>query len=313
VQTNEAKVRPYLDVVGGLAHLNGTLTPSLSRAPLSLIHIISRRHGIKFVPTRSARTMTSPRATMSRPRTSDKHVLRILLSVPALLFLVGSASASSSSSSDTNRIRAVQVRPVPSPPPAIVAPAPPSAAPASQVGGDYCTWAPDLECYPLSDGRPECCGVDEGAACPDQRPPCDEAGSDSPSSTPSMVPTSPGGGGAPSSLPSREPLGADYCTWAPNVECYPDTNGWPACCTENSDACPEERPPCSSGPTALAPAITVTRPPSLAPAPAPSPTRPSSPTPPSAPTSTSGGVSVSVRSWTSSLGVALIVVLASLL
>jgi hypothetical protein len=253
---------------------------------------------------------------MIRPRTSDKHFLRLLLSASTLLVFAGTVSASSSS--ETSKIRAVQVRPVPTPSPVpegtYLAPAltittsPSWLAPvAPEVGESYCEDAPDLECYPLTDGWPGCCLVNEGADCPEERPACEDNGSDFPSSTPSMVPTS-SGGGAPSLLPTRE-VGTSYCAWAPDTACYPETNGWPACCAENPENCPEEREPCN-GTTSLAPAPVVPTAPSVTPAPVPAPSP--SPTASTAGT-TSGGASVAARLWSSTLGWALLILLPSLL
>ena len=45
------------------------------------------------------------------------------------------------------------------------------------------------------------------------------------------------------SMPANLP-GSTYCTWRPEPECYPDTNGWPACCEDDEVECPEERPEC---------------------------------------------------------------------
>ena len=49
------------------------------------------------------------------------------------------------------------------------------------------------------------------------------------------------------SMPTNSPTnlpGSSYCTWSPEKECYPDTNGWPACCEDDEVECPEERPEC---------------------------------------------------------------------
>merc|ERR1719254_353184 len=39
-------------------------------------------------------------------------------------------------------------------------------------------------------------------------------------------------------------VGTSYCTWSPDTECFPSNNGWPACCGDDSQDCPEERPAC---------------------------------------------------------------------
>ena len=39
------------------------------------------------------------------------------------------------------------------------------------LGSSYCTYSPNTTCYPS--GWPSCCGVDSGASCPEEQPPCD--------------------------------------------------------------------------------------------------------------------------------------------
>jgi len=39
-------------------------------------------------------------------------------------------------------------------------------------------------------------------------------------------------------------LEASWCTHTPDHECYPSTNGHPACCQDGDDTCPEEKPEC---------------------------------------------------------------------
>ncbi len=46
-----------------------------------------------------------------------------------------------------------------------------SSTPTSPPGSSYCTYSPDTTCY--ESGWPTCCGVDSGASCPDEQPPCD--------------------------------------------------------------------------------------------------------------------------------------------
>jgi hypothetical protein len=90
-------------------------------------------------------------------------------------------------------------------------------------GADYCTDAPDYSCY--SSGRPSCCNEPGGSTnCPANQPACD-------------VPT------PPSPVP-LEPLGADYCTYAPDYSCY--SSGRPSCCNEpgGSTNCPVNQPAC---------------------------------------------------------------------
>jgi len=119
------------------------------------------------------------------------------------------------------------------------------------VGGDYCTWAPNTDCY--ESGWPGCCG-NETVSCPEVRPPCDEivAGQSYCTYAPDYKCYSGGwpsccstdGEECPEQQPACEhPLGASYCTWAPNAECY--EGGWPACCQNGTSACPDEQPPCN--------------------------------------------------------------------
>ena len=39
------------------------------------------------------------------------------------------------------------------------------------LGSSYCTYSPSTTCYPS--GWPSCCGVDSGASCLEEQPPCD--------------------------------------------------------------------------------------------------------------------------------------------
>jgi hypothetical protein len=36
--------------------------------------------------------------------------------------------------------------------------------------------------------------------------------------------------------------GSSYCSYAPEYECY--EFGWPSCCLDDPDSCPEEKPSC---------------------------------------------------------------------
>jgi hypothetical protein len=80
------------------------------------------------------------------------------------------------------------------------------------VGNNYCTFAPNYECY--SSGWPSCCGHDE-IICSEERPNCDAT------------------------------VGESYCTFAPDYDCFPAT-GWPECCGDQKIVCSEERPDCDS-------------------------------------------------------------------
>jgi hypothetical protein len=53
-----------------------------------------------------------------------------------------------------------------------------------EVGGDYCTYSPNVTCY-YPAGWPLCCSTQPGASCPEEQPPCDycEVG---PSADPSL-------------------------------------------------------------------------------------------------------------------------------
>lgn len=42
-------------------------------------------------------------------------------------------------------------------------------------------------------------------------------------------------------------LGSSYCTWSPDLTCYPES-GWPACCGDEEVECPDERPACDASP-----------------------------------------------------------------
>jgi len=41
------------------------------------------------------------------------------------------------------------------------------------------------------------------------------------------------------------PGGGGYCLWAPEPDCFFEY-GWPACCEEGQEKCPEKRPECDS-------------------------------------------------------------------
>lgn len=92
----------------------------------------------------------------------------------------------------------------------------------SLPGSDYCTWAPEYQCW--KNGWPSCC-FSEDVQCPQQQPACD-VDSQSTSSQPSL-------------------LGSDYCTWSPDKSCW--KLGWPSCCFSEQAQCPQEQPACNVG------------------------------------------------------------------
>ena len=99
----------------------------------------------------------------------------------------------------------------------------PTADPVPLLGADYCTYAPDTDCY-VNNGKPECC-LDDSTDCTEEQPPCDVVNSPSPTAAP--VPL----------------LGADYCTYSPDTDCYLN-DGKPECCLNDSSDCPDQTPPC---------------------------------------------------------------------
>merc|ERR1711957_127304 len=52
---------------------------------------------------------------------------------------------------------------------------------------------------------------------------------------------------AEGAAPEKMPVGTTYCTYGPDESCY--ANGWPRCCTELRNTCPEEKPPCEIQPS----------------------------------------------------------------
>ena len=99
----------------------------------------------------------------------------------------------------------------------------PTSVPVPLPGADYCTYSPDTDCY-VNNGKPECC-LDDSTDCTEEQPPCDVV--DSPSQTAAPVPL----------------LGADYCTYSPDTDCYLN-DGKPECCLNDSSDCPDQTPPC---------------------------------------------------------------------
>ncbi|KAL3780149.1 hypothetical protein HJC23_012595 [Cyclotella cryptica] len=121
------------------------------------------------------------------------------------------------------------------------------------TGSDYCTYAPDYNCY--SAGWPDCCTRNGGADCPVNKPSCNvkrSVGRSYCTYSPDYTCYKNGwpkcclsnnGANCPTTQPSCDIMGADYCTYSPDYKCY--TNGWPNCCSKNNGAsCPVEQPPC---------------------------------------------------------------------
>jgi len=84
------------------------------------------------------------------------------------------------------------------------------------LGASICTNSPDKSCWPSTNGWPPCCASDP-SSCPSQsefevgiNPPCEEPLLD----------------------------GGSICTFAPNKSCWPNTNGWPLCCSSDPSTCP---------------------------------------------------------------------------
>ena len=155
------------------------------------------------------------------------------------------------------------------------------------LGASYCTYGPDYDCY-VDGWPSCCVAPGgEGDPCPEDRPPCElEEPIEEPScdaNAPCEVEGSvcasgtesccgetydslececmPNEDGKPTwacyateacflpSCENDEPvLGADYCTYGPDYDCY--ESGWPSCCSTadgEGDPCPEDRPPCELG------------------------------------------------------------------
>jgi len=143
------------------------------------------------------------------------------------------------------------------------------------VGADYCTYSPDPVCY-SNNGKPDCC-LDDAVECPAEAAPCDDVvGSDTeaptggaatttppvaavdadasapptPQSTDTSTIPAPGPTPVPSATgddvfePPAAVVGADYCTFAPEPTCYPNSNGKPKCCLDDAIECVADKPPC---------------------------------------------------------------------
>jgi len=147
--------------------------------------------------------------------------------------------------------------------------------PVAVMGADYCTYSPDPTCYSNS-GKPDCC-LDDAIECPAEAAPCDVVGSETeaptggaatttppvavvnddasapptPQSTDtSIIIPSPGPTPVPSAQgddvfePPAAVVGTDYCTFAPEPTCYPNSKGKPKCCLDDAIECVAGKPPC---------------------------------------------------------------------
>jgi hypothetical protein len=88
------------------------------------------------------------------------------------------------------------------------------------VGG-ICTYTPDFDCY--QNGHPPCCDEDGGASCPDYLTMCDNT--------------------------AEGMAGTNYCTNAPDYQCYNTYDGQPSCCSEPGGPfmnCPKTAPACDN-------------------------------------------------------------------
>jgi len=130
------------------------------------------------------------------------------------------------------------------------------------VGTSYCTWSPDAACFPSNHGWPACCK--EGAEkCPDERPACEaaiaapeiaEEAAEAAKEIEEIVGGTPGIVIPETAEVVEEPMvGTSYCTWSPDAACFPSSNGWPACCREGAESCPDERPACEAAAEPAAP------------------------------------------------------------
>lgn len=108
------------------------------------------------------------------------------------------------------------------------------------VGVSFCTFAPDLNCYPNTGGWPPCCATHTcmnngvGIAPPD----CEASTRD----TVLVV------------VPEVQ---QSYCTMNPDMNCYPNSGGYPACCARHN--CPNggigHKPPCTRQPAIVPPPL----------------------------------------------------------
>ena len=120
-------------------------------------------------------------------------------------------------------------------------------------GAAICTYAPNTECFPDTNGFPPCCSTLGGDCKDGARTPSDIAcpasvctnhgiGCYTNKGRPSCC-TQNGGSGctfydnlscdvplSPAPTPSRSPPGADVCTLPPNTNCYKRKGGYPRCC-----------------------------------------------------------------------------------
>jgi hypothetical protein len=86
----------------------------------------------------------------------------------------------------------------------------PETQPPCTLGVNYCTYAPNYDCY--AEGWPTCCL--SNATCPTTPDGCDTTIVD----------------------------GSSFCTVAPDYSCY--INGWPICCSLEDIDCPTTEPEC---------------------------------------------------------------------
>jgi hypothetical protein len=105
-------------------------------------------------------------------------------------------------------------------------------------GGNYCAWGPDYECY--VGGRPICCFDENDEACPigEVPPGCDLLSEEEEREVDDAD--------ADADVDNDYAVdGSDYCTWAPDYDCYP-TYGWAACCFDENTPCPDAIPECEN-------------------------------------------------------------------
>ena len=96
---------------------------------------------------------------------------------------------------------------------------PPPPSPMPPVGTTICDYTPNYDCY--VDGHPPCCKVDGGQQCPNYLTMCNNH--------------------------ADGETGFDYCTDAPEYQCYNTPDGHPSCCSAPGGAymnCPKTMPGC---------------------------------------------------------------------
>ncbi|MGK3752248.1 MAG: hypothetical protein ACI8RD_004552 [Bacillariaceae sp.] len=83
------------------------------------------------------------------------------------------------------------------------------------VGGHFCTWGPDYECF--DGGWPRCCSSKNHFECSNKQPECEKYDNDW--------------------------VGGHFCTWGPDYDCF--DGGWPRCCSSNNHVnCSNKQPEC---------------------------------------------------------------------